>query len=1181
MKQSLLFLAMLAAASVALFVWFGSSGEGSAGQSAQGGGIKVPGPAKAPSEAADLLPLAAEGDPQRAEQNAAEDRLAVAAQTVEPDAWIEGRVDLSEACEPDESLEVFAFDSSLSYARLASYLDRAQEGNVQEKWLNEHMLGRARVEVGGAFRLGVRGEHEELHLFLRGRYLYMPNTQPASSDSEEPLLLQPARGAWISGRLIAPAGSPPDTSLEAEIECQREIDAIEPTSRSSASGFDGKFLSDREGRFEMRALPTETDYRLLILSDDFAMAREALVDLKPCGQAQIDVRVSLGGDVFGHVVDDSGQGIEGAEVEALVQGRFFGFDDSAVREAKSDEQGKFELKALPPGKVNLRAKKRGWLESPKQSVAVPEEGRAGPETLELTRGASISGRVEWPDGTPATDLSVFVSFDPSHAGGMGAFNALRGGNSSSKTDELGNFRVTGLGKGPFVVKASAKPKIKGSPAPESQAEAGSEEPLEEFALAGDDDEERLRASAEGVEPGTEDLVLQLQAPVGLHGRVVDPEDQGVPKYDLRMVRPGGGAIGRMTGDKRTKSVENEDGSFFVGGLQAGRWELEIRAENLATAEPVVIDMPMETDNDPLVVRLIPTATVSGVVLSPDGSPVSEADVKTTRGQSGLEALMQGLGEWQRDVSTDEKGRFRITSLVPGPVSLSADHGDWAPGEEVALDLIGGEGIEDVELWLRVGGVLTGEVFDAAGEVAPGLMVSAQNTSTFASAVGTTDSRGSFRMEHLAPGKYQVVAMNIGGDPEGDDQEDQAANMLSGMKMTMADIVDGEETHVVLGGAPVDPVRVHGRVTSFGEPYAGALVSLYAEGKNPLDRMVFTTVGEDGSYEIDVEGHGKYVVSVGKMTGEAGQQNSVDFPTEIPEGPEFRLDLELPEGRISGRVFGPDGEPLPHSRITLTPDGVARSDSLLGGQYSELTTDADGRYDIPGLRPGVYRISAGGTSFLGMGNESPGGRLTLGGLRVEEKQWLQDVDFKLEAPGTLAVHVRDAAGAAAAGATVFVRDAEGRVVEAMSFRQTDGTGICSYTGLAPGEYTAIARRQQDSSEESQSVRVQSGQSTRLDLQLAEGAVLWVRFRVEGGEEVPAHVEVLDKEGRDVTGLLGLSDIQQLYSEGEFTSTEHRIGPVPPGKYRVRAWTDEGKTAKKNVLVRTGEKEKRFTLRLEEE
>ncbi len=68
---------------------------------------------------------------------------------------------------------------------------------------------------------------------------------------------------------------------------------------------------------------------------------------------------------------------------------------------------------------------------------------------------------------------------------------------------------------------------------------------------------------------------------------------------------------------------------------------------------------------------------------------------------------------------------------------------------------------------------------------------------------------------------------------------------------------------------------------------------------------------------------------------------------------------------------------------------------------------------------------------------------------------------------------------------------------------------------------------------------------------------------------------------MTGLLGLADIQQLYSEGAFSSTEHRIGPVPPGKYKVRAWTDDGKSAKKNVLVRAGEKEKRFTLRLEEE
>jgi hypothetical protein len=590
---------------------------------------------------------------------------------------------------------------------------------------------------------------------------------------------------------------------------------------------------------------------------------------------------------------------------------------------------------------------------------------------------------------------------------------------------------------------------------------------------------------------------------------------------------------------------------------------------------------MATEQDPLLVRLVPTATVAGTVRNPLGETVAGAEVKATRGQAGLEGIMKGLGEWKRDIETDERGRFRISSLLPGSISLTADAADWAPGEAVALELVGGETIEDIELRLIQGGTLTGEIFDSQGKPAASRMITVQDTTTYVSTVTTSSAQGEFRVEHLAPGPWQVIAMDTGSDWTGDDDAERATSMLKNMKMAQVRIVDGEETHVVLGGAPVDPVRVHGRVTHLDRPYSGAMVSFYGEGPRPIERMALTTVDKEGRYEVQLEGSGYYVVSVAKMSGEPGQQSSTEFPCRIPAGPEYRLDLEMPQGRISGRVFGPDGKGLARARITLTPDGVARSDSLLGGQYSEITTEEDGRYDLPGLRAGVYRISAGGTSFMGLGAESTGGRLTRGGLRLDEKQWLQDIDFRLEAPGTLEVHVRNAGGAITQGATIFVRDGAGRIVEAIGFRQTDGTGTCMYSGLAPGEYSAIARLGQESSEESTVVRVRPGASTRIDLQLGEGAIIWVRFRLDGGEEVPSHIEVKDSQGRDVTGLLGLADIQELYSEGSFSPNEHRIGPVPPGKYKVRAWTDDGRSAHKNIVVDSGEREKRFTLRLEAE
>ena len=216
--------------------------------------------------------------------------------------------------------------------------------------------------------------------------------------------------------------------------------------------------------------------------------------------------------------------------------------------------------------------------------------------------------------------------------------------------------------------------------------------------------------------------------------------------------------------------------------------------------------------------------------------------------------------------------------------------------------------------------------------------------------------------------------------------------------------------------------------------------------------------------------------------------------------------------------------------------------------------------------------------MGFGDDTNTGRLTRGGLRLSEEQWMQDVDFHLEAPGTLEVLVRDANGSPAPSATVFVRDGEGRISEAMSFHQTDGSGTCEYAGLAPGSYTALARLGGDASSESAPISVRAGETSRLEVTLGAGAILWVRFKLEEGDEIPAHVQVTDSAGRDVTALLGLADIQSLYSKGGFSPTEYRVGPLAPGKYKVHAWTDDGKDAKKNVVVEAGEKEQRFTLRL---
>lgn len=64
---------------------------------------------------------------------------------------------------------------------------------------------------------------------------------------------------------------------------------------------------------------------------------------------------------------------------------------------------------------------------------------------------------------------------------------------------------------------------------------------------------------------------------------------------------------------------------------------------------------------------------------------------------------------------------------------------------------------------------------------------------------------------------------------------------------------------------------------------------------------------------------------------------------------------------------------------------------------------------------------------------------------------------------------------------------------------------------------------------------------------------------------------------MAGMLGMEDLQALYLEGAYSRTEHRLGPVPPGRYTVSA-TGEGFSGERRLTLR-GEPERIVTLTLD--
>ena len=73
-------------------------------------------------------------------------------------------------------------------------------------------------------------------------------------------------------------------------------------------------------------------------------------------------------------------------------------------------------------------------------------------------------------------------------------------------------------------------------------------------------------------------------------------------------------------------------------------------------------------------------------------------------------------------------------------------------------------------------------------------------------------------------------------------------------------------------------------------------------------------------------------------------------------------------------------------------------------------------------------------------------------------------------------------------------------------------------------------------------------------------------------------VTDQDGNQVNGLWSLADLMKAFSGGGFSTDEQRVGPLPPGRYRVEAYAEDGRDAKKTVTL-SGQEERPIRLRLD--
>jgi RNA polymerase sigma factor (sigma-70 family) len=511
--------------------------------------------------------------------------------------------------------------------------------------------------------------------------------QLPKGDSPADLTLRLVKDHPIEGKILSTEGRPL-TGVEVSVTNvsawpEERLDAfLAGLKRDWMQGWprDGRFFylpkpsrsthTDRDGRFRITGVGTERLATIRIKSP--AIAQTALyvatrtgLDPAPYNEAaknQVQQHPNnyplplLYGPTFTHVAIP-GRTIEGvireepgakpvAGVAIVVSAGLA----NSVRTV-SDAQGRYQLAGLAKRKTYSLTipsdASAPWLG---RQIAVPDTPGMQPikVNVEVPRGIIVTGRLR--DKVTGDGVRGSVQFEPLRQGKPASWgrDSPSYPESRTTTDDTGRFQIKILpGKGVLYGSASA------------QARGPQGEPINIYRRVRLDPADRTTIGAHFYE-------------------VIDvPDDAAALKRDLFVDR----------GKTLNVRIQDPDGKPLAGATAAGIEDFGATAITLPGSDCLVYALDPTTprrlllyhsarnlaatlivrghEKEPLMVRLLPAATLTGRLLDPHGEPVVGADVGWDLRDFMAGSAFVHLYEKRGPVQTDKNGRFRWEGMIPG------------------------------------------------------------------------------------------------------------------------------------------------------------------------------------------------------------------------------------------------------------------------------------------------------------------------------------------------------------------------------------------------------------------------------------------------------------------------------------------------------------------------------------
>ncbi|MCY1043823.1 carboxypeptidase-like regulatory domain-containing protein [Corallococcus sp. bb12-1] len=646
-------------------------------------------------------------------------------------------------------------------------------------------------------------------------------------------------------------------------------------------------VSAQDGTFTLEGLPSGA-FALWALGEHGAVLRPDV----PAGSEAVELGLEEGIQISGTVTEALGRTpIPGARVTVVHEAHTRFFDVLA------DEQGRFRVGPLPPGRYLEVASAQGWRAGVlRDEVWLDADVEVA---LKLHPMRQLEGVVLTPQGLPAPGLTVNL-------------RALFQGADilTARTDDRGRFTFE-------------------------------EVPAVEHHLWVWNAERTAFGEASTQEEPPEQTLIRMEPCSFLEGTVRD--DQGRPLEGVRL------KVNRQTlGDAPIReALTDEAGHYRLGPLLTSALDLFLtRAHFMNKVESIPRRDGVTTTWDFTLARAM---SVEGSVVDTEGRPLAGVEVGLSPDGVTSRFIRDRASQLDEHTVSDEAGRFLLDTEQEGTGRLFARATDFI-STEVDVKVPSTE----VRVVLQQGASVSGIVVDAKGAPMTDVTVKLWDTTPGSgkARTGTVDGQGGFSLRGLKAGHYMLEAWRRTPGmaqstslPIELEEHTQAVvalrfeegRTLEGMTVdTYGQPIPGVQVRACL---PLDDVPPWQLSVETCDLLSGGGVRSGPDGHFVLKHLVAPT------YQL-VAWKEDQAFAPARSRGGTADASSLHV---VPGGAEVRLVMER-RSRLKVRVVSADGRPLPSS-LWVHNDGREQSsdgafDVVLRDDSKSVVVSAEGFFDIP-------------------------------------------------------------------------------------------------------------------------------------------------------------------------------------------------------------------------------------------